>query len=290
MQPRTWLQLRTSSPMVAAFVLLIYGIFIVANLDGRFGAAGFIEIGTGYITRSQASPAISAALHRYPAYERSQIGYDGQFFYYIALDARHAASYTDDPVYRYRRIGYPVTAWLLAFGQAAWIPYTLILVNLTCDRGRHLCRGVVVAALWPLTVARLAVWVVFRPLRGTARRYVRTPGLWTCCCCLAAVEPEPSPAWRLCRAGLWRRRVNARDSGNLSVGDWWLLALAPGGGTATPGRHAARAGIWPLRRMEGAAQSLVGGIGDQCRAAARINPVLWSLHLLAMASDAVAVY
>ncbi len=56
-------------------------------------------------------------------------GYDGQFAYQIALSPTGAAPYIDVPAYRYQRILYPLTARLLAVGQLAWIPWTLILVN-----------------------------------------------------------------------------------------------------------------------------------------------------------------
>jgi hypothetical protein len=124
-------------------VLLTYGIFIIDHLQGRYSAAGFIELGTRFLTRSHASPTITDALRLYPPSERSPVGYDGQFFYYIALDAAHAAPYIDDPAYRYGRIGYPTAAWLLALGRPAWIPYTLILVNLLAITG-----GTYAAALW----------------------------------------------------------------------------------------------------------------------------------------------
>ncbi|MCB0194943.1 MAG: hypothetical protein KDJ65_23535, partial [Anaerolineae bacterium] len=57
-------------------------------------------------------------------------GYDGQFAYQIALNPAGAAPYIDVPAYRYQRILYPLTARLLALGQAALIPWTLIIVNI----------------------------------------------------------------------------------------------------------------------------------------------------------------
>ena len=57
-------------------------------------------------------------------------GYDGQFAYQIAINPAGAAPYIDVPAYRYQRIIYPITARLLAFGQPALVPWTLILVNI----------------------------------------------------------------------------------------------------------------------------------------------------------------
>ena len=57
-------------------------------------------------------------------------GYDGQFAYQIALNPLDAAPRLDVPAYRYQRILYPLLARLIAFGQPALIPWTLVLVNL----------------------------------------------------------------------------------------------------------------------------------------------------------------
>jgi hypothetical protein len=57
-------------------------------------------------------------------------GYDGQFAYYMARDPLNGWQYCDVPAYRYQRILYPLLAKLLAFGQEAWLPYTLLLLNL----------------------------------------------------------------------------------------------------------------------------------------------------------------
>ena len=60
-------------------------------------------------------------------------GYDGQFYYRLALDPanlhRTAYGITLDNGYRIQRITYPVLAWLLAAGQQAAVPYSLVAVN-----------------------------------------------------------------------------------------------------------------------------------------------------------------
>jgi hypothetical protein len=61
-------------------------------------------------------------------------GYDGQFFYRLALNPfnlhRSAYGITFDSKFRAQRIGYPVLAWLVSFGQHQWVPVTLVLVNI----------------------------------------------------------------------------------------------------------------------------------------------------------------
>lgn len=57
-------------------------------------------------------------------------GYDGQFAWQIAKNPAGAAPYIDVPAYRYQRILYPLLARLVAFGQPALIPWTMLLINL----------------------------------------------------------------------------------------------------------------------------------------------------------------
>ena len=60
-------------------------------------------------------------------------GYDGQFYYRLALGplnfAPHAAGIQLDSAARFGRITYPVLAWALAGGRASLVPWTLVAVN-----------------------------------------------------------------------------------------------------------------------------------------------------------------
>lgn len=56
-------------------------------------------------------------------------GYDGQFYYYVAMDPFLNKGYFKN-AYRQQRILYPLTARLLAFGKENLLPYTLYIVNL----------------------------------------------------------------------------------------------------------------------------------------------------------------
>lgn len=89
-------------------------------------------------------------------------GYDGQFYYRLALDPMNlhlvAFGITLDAPFRLQRIGYPVLAWVLASGHRAWIPTTLVIVNVAAigalawfgavaarDGGRHCLWGLLLA-------------------------------------------------------------------------------------------------------------------------------------------------
>jgi hypothetical protein len=58
------------------------------------------------------------------------IGYDGQFFYDLAVHPLHPTTLLDKPPYRTARILYPLLVHLLAWGQVRWIPILLMLLNL----------------------------------------------------------------------------------------------------------------------------------------------------------------
>ena len=137
--PSRWSRFFRSEWAVALLVLAIYGLFLARF----FGAGGdprdFILIGSNFIDR----PGPSALIVPDPGYHYAKVGYDGQFCYYIALDPVNAPTYIDDAAYRYTRILYPMTARLLALGQPALIPYTLILVNWLAIAG-----GTLALAAW----------------------------------------------------------------------------------------------------------------------------------------------
>jgi hypothetical protein len=97
-------------------------------------------------------------------------GYDGQFYYRLALDPANwnktAFGITMDQSYRYSRIGYPVLAWLVSAGQHQLVPIALVVVNLVAvaamaflggmfarDSGRHALWGLAFAAYFGLVIS-----------------------------------------------------------------------------------------------------------------------------------------
>jgi hypothetical protein len=92
-------------------------------------------------------------------------GYDGQFYYRMALDpadlARSAFGVRFDTTSRLERIGYPAIAWLFAGGRSSIVPITLVATNVVAlgalglggalmarDSGRHAAWGAVLAGYW----------------------------------------------------------------------------------------------------------------------------------------------
>ena len=101
----------------------------------------YIHLGQALVHKGQASPAISSRAASY--HYDGQIGFDGQYAYFLAVDPVNARDYMDSPAYRYTRVLYPLTARLLALGRADLVPWTLILVNLAM-----IAAGTAALAAW----------------------------------------------------------------------------------------------------------------------------------------------
>jgi hypothetical protein len=110
-----------------AVVLVAYAIWFAASYPSSHGGRDYIFLGTRFLRQSHASSLI----HEDPLYMRTlgATGYDGQFYYYMALDPLHARYYVDTPGYRYPRVLYPVLARIAAANQVQWLPKSLVLVN-----------------------------------------------------------------------------------------------------------------------------------------------------------------
>lgn len=128
---------RCSPWAVAAVVLLIYGGWVATALASGRDPRDFAITTRSTVQKCHASNVIQFD----PRYHYNPSGYDGQFFYLIALDPIHAPCYLDRASYRYGRILYPITARLLGFSQPDWIPYTLIVTNLLALAGGTLAVG-----------------------------------------------------------------------------------------------------------------------------------------------------
>ena len=97
---------------------------------------------------------VPAGLHVF-----SSNGYDGQFYYRLALDPANlhhtAFGITLDHRYRLERIGYPALAWLVSLGHHRLAPIALVLVNVLALAAVGLLGGMLAVesgrhALWGL--------------------------------------------------------------------------------------------------------------------------------------------
>ena len=114
----------TASPWgVAAIVAAFYALLTVPGLVQN--PYQFINIGRQYHTKGTSSLAIKQAR---PIDDK--IGYDGQFYYFLAVDPKHGRDYMDQPGVIYSRIGYPMTVRALSAGNTSVIPYMMMIVNI----------------------------------------------------------------------------------------------------------------------------------------------------------------
>ena len=161
---RAWRDPRRARWAVTAFVLLVYGIWIVGAFETGHDVRDFIHMGRRYVLEPHVKPLFALDAD-YP-YAVTNNGYDGQFSYYIALDPVNARFHVDRVNYRYTRILYPMLVRALAAGRAPLMPYLLIAVNLLALAGGTF----VLASL--LLRRGLSPWI--------ALIYGLSPGLFIC--------------------------------------------------------------------------------------------------------------
>jgi hypothetical protein len=122
---------RLTSPWaVAALVAVVYALLLGPGLVRN--PHDYVNIGHKFIRMADTSTVIKPSLD---SYSDHPIGYDGQFYYFLALDPKHGHDYMESPGTIYSRIGYPMTVRALSGGNAAVIPYMMVLVNIAAAVG-----------------------------------------------------------------------------------------------------------------------------------------------------------
>jgi len=152
---------RTDRPAVAGLIALLAALaFTLARwLTWAHGhISRFILVGRHFATPAQLPHGMPVA---------RTYGYDGQFFYRLALNPFnfHQTAYgiTMDRPYRYMRIGYPMLTWLVSLGQHFLVPVMLVAVNIAAigalgylgalfaaAGGRHALAGLLLPAYFGL--------------------------------------------------------------------------------------------------------------------------------------------
>jgi hypothetical protein len=116
----------TTPAGVLAITAILYGAVVAGRLVYRqWDPTYFIVTGITFYDQSKAPQQLIA---------RSRTGYDGQFYYRLALHplSNERTAYgirIDNPSYRAQRVLYPVLVHVLALGKASWIPWSMIIVN-----------------------------------------------------------------------------------------------------------------------------------------------------------------
>ncbi|YAI82564.1 MAG: AZOBR_p60025 family cell surface glycopolymer formation protein [cyanobacterium endosymbiont of Rhopalodia sterrenbergii] len=106
--------------VLTAVLLYLYLIRFQGNITGFFRIGSILEL----------SPFLNPETTKI---YQGEIGYDGQQFLSIALDPFLQNSETittlDHPIYRYRRILYPLISYLFSFGNRTLIPHIMVAIN-----------------------------------------------------------------------------------------------------------------------------------------------------------------
>jgi hypothetical protein len=160
-RPFGWLARRTNHPAVPGLIALFAALaFVLARwlTWAHHNISRFILVGQHFSTPAQLPHGVVVT----PKY-----GYDGQFFYRLALNPLnfHHTAYgiTMDHSYRFMRIGYPLLTWLADFGQQFLAPVMLVAINVVAvgalgylggvfarDGGRHALAGLLLPAYFGL--------------------------------------------------------------------------------------------------------------------------------------------
>ena len=103
---------------------------------------------------------------------KGEVGYDGQMFLTIALDPalKHEGTIAalDNPMYRYRRIGYPILGYLLGFGNPNLIPYSMVLINVLC----------IIILFLIVTKLRDKDYLIGNDIKSSPFLMLAIPGIW----------------------------------------------------------------------------------------------------------------
>jgi hypothetical protein len=149
---------RLDSPLVPlgiaaiAYLLLIIGVLGKHGYDPSF----FVAAGDQFSDPALVPKNLTVLRH--------SAGYDGQFYYRLALNPftteRTEFGITlDEPAYRQQRIVYPLIVWALSLGRAALVPVVLVLVNYLA-----LCAIGWMGGLYAQSLRRHALWGLAFPL------------------------------------------------------------------------------------------------------------------------------
>jgi hypothetical protein len=148
---------RLDRPLVPGLIAVLGAAdFAIARLlvFAHGNVSAFILLGRNFVTNPARLPPDLVI--------QPTFGYDGQFYYRLALDPanlhRTAFGITIDAPFRYTRIGYSALTWLVTFGQHQAVPIALVVVN-----GLAIGALGVLGALFARQSGRHALWGLLLP-------------------------------------------------------------------------------------------------------------------------------
>jgi hypothetical protein len=135
------------SVLVALAVMAFQGVVIGAYFARGESAVDFARVAPTFVDQSQKSSVIVPSrfgfTRRTVGRGQEQLGYDGEFYLFMALDPINARFYLDDPPYRLQRPLYPAVSRLIAGGDPDLVPIAMLLVNLLAAGAGTLCVALI---------------------------------------------------------------------------------------------------------------------------------------------------
>jgi hypothetical protein len=209
------------SAMLVAFAALVCAIGWLVT-DVQINYAGHLS-GLFYTGSNAPLPLGPIASHTWRV--QGDKGYDGEFYHLIAhdpLDRRGFLAYVDSPQYRWRRIGVPGLAYLLAGGNDDWIDKTYVAVELVFT-----FLGSFWLSQYAQALGRAPVWgIAFLLIPGVAVSLDRmTVDLPIAAVTLAVLfyASASQPSWQLYAALIAAPLI--RETGLLLILAWCLARL-----------------------------------------------------------------
>jgi len=148
---------RLDSPLVPLLITtIVVSLFTFGMLRrSGFNASFFVTAGDVFCDPAAVPPNL-------PSFHNG--GYDGQFYYRLALDPftskRTDFGITlDNPSYRHQRILYPFLAWVMSAGRADLAPWAMLFINWAA-----LCLLGWLGGSYAQTFKQHALWGLFLPL------------------------------------------------------------------------------------------------------------------------------
>src|SRR5438309_3451812 len=119
-------------------VIAFYAVLVSARIE-QHSVRWFVHLGAQFLSTSTRSDVITPSLGA-----QSPIGYDGQYYYALAVDPVHARYYMPGSAgYVYSRVLYPAAARAVSFGSTDAVPYAMLAINLAA-----IGAGTLAVALW----------------------------------------------------------------------------------------------------------------------------------------------
>jgi hypothetical protein len=147
-----------SAPACALAAMLLASLFSIALLSRHeFNAGALVVAGDQYTDPARAPRGLPV--------ERHSAGYDGQFYYRLALNpfTHRWSEYgirLDVPTYRQQRILMPLIAWIFSLGNSSAIPWLFLIINIGGVALLAWCSSRLAAPWWSAAIWLYPGWLL----------------------------------------------------------------------------------------------------------------------------------